>query len=260
MRLKKARLPGALATIVKAVGSSPRKTGAKMLVYGDGAISGTIGGGKTEAETIAAALQVMGSGAPRSLSFALTEEHGHVCGGNVTIYLEPVTVSPVVFVVGAGHVGRAVARAAGEAGFLVTLIDTAGGKADFTAADEVRRCATSAELTTLFRDARADGHAFIFISTSDHQEDFTAAAASLATTAGYIGVLGSARKRQAMELYLQGKGFGGEDIKRIISPAGLDIKAETPEEIAVSVVAQMILHRRSAHAAHCRDRAGRGSV
>jgi len=125
VQAKRNRSPAALAVVVATSGSSPRKAGAKMLVRGDGAITGTIGGGKTEAETIAAALQVMRTGIPRTMDFSLTEQHGHVCGGNVTVYLEPVTAAPPVLIVGAGHVGRAVARAAEQAGFFVTLIDTA---------------------------------------------------------------------------------------------------------------------------------------
>src|SRR5512135_1563283 len=112
IRLKKARVPATLATVVEPRGSAPRKAGAKMLVRRDGSIVGTIGGGQTEADTIVAAQEVLRRGQPRTLNFSLTEPHGAVCGGEVTIYLEPLVVPQHLVVVGGGHVGQAVGRAA----------------------------------------------------------------------------------------------------------------------------------------------------
>ena len=94
-----------LATVVESAGSSPRKAGAKMLVRGDGTIVGSVGGGRVELETLAAAREVLASGAPRTLSFSLTEEQGHVCGGRLLVYVEPTALPPRLIVIGAGHVG-----------------------------------------------------------------------------------------------------------------------------------------------------------
>ncbi|MCB2181611.1 MAG: XdhC family protein [Desulfobulbaceae bacterium] len=240
VRLKKSGQPATLVTVVATKGSTPRKTGAKMLVHGDGTISGTIGGGKTEADTIEAALRSMQTGEPGLLSFSLTEQHGHVCGGDVTIYLEPLHVTPLALIIGAGHVGRAVGRMAGEAGFLVRIIDTSG-RSD---AKEVIPSPVD-NLEETFAALGVSSNSFLFIATSEHKQDFVAAAAALKTCACYVGVLGSTRKRAAMENFLQERGYPAEDMSRIISPAGLDIRAETPEEIAVSVVAQMIQQRRT---------------
>jgi xanthine dehydrogenase accessory factor len=225
IRLKKARQPAVLATVVETRGSSPRKAGAKMLVYADGSICGTIGGGKTEADTIAAAGEALRQNAPRTLAFSLTEAHGGVCGGEVTVYLEPLVAAPHCVIIGDGHVGRAMAEAAGRAGFLVSLADEADNRAELL--------------------SRADAHTYFFICTSDHQQDFLAVQEILATPARHIAVLGSVRKRKAMEKFLQELGFTPQAIHRVVSPAGLDIGAETPEEIAVSVVAQMIQVRRA---------------
>ena len=225
IRLKKARQPAVLATVIETSGSSPRKPGAKMLVYGDGSISGTIGGGKTEAETIAAAGETLRLNAPRTLAFTLTEAHGGVCGGEVTVYLEPLVAAPHCIIIGDGHVGQALAEAAGRAGFLVSLVDEADNRAGLL--------------------SRTDAHTYFFICTSDHQQDFLAVQETLATPARHIAVLGSSRKRAAMEEFLQGQGITPQAINRVISPAGIDIGAETPEEIAVSVVAQMIQVRRA---------------
>ena len=92
IRLKKARVPAALATVVETKGSTPRKAGAKMIIQKDGSITGTIGGGHTEADAIEAAKEVIQQGKPRTISFSLTEEHGAVCGGSIVIYLEPLIV------------------------------------------------------------------------------------------------------------------------------------------------------------------------
>ena len=244
VRLKKAGQPAALVTVVATNGSTPRKIGAKMLVYGDGTITGTIGGGKTEADTIEAALRAMQTGNPRTISYSLTEQHGHVCGGDITIYLEPLNSATLAIIIGAGHVGQAVAHMAGEAGFLVSLINIASPKSGLAVSDDVTQCPVT-ELEAKFNDIGVNSNSFIFIATSDHKEDFVAAGAALKTSGCYIGVLGSTRKRAAMEEYLKGRGYSSEDINRIISPAGLEINAETPEEIAVSVVAQMIQQKRA---------------
>ncbi|MEW6500682.1 MAG: XdhC family protein [Thermodesulfobacteriota bacterium] len=230
VHIKKERRPAVLATVIASRGSSPRKAGAKMVIYGDGGSRGTVGGGKIETDTIAAAGEVLRENTPRTLAFNLTEAHGGVCGGEVTIYLEPLVTAPHCLVIGDGHVGRAVSRAAGEAGFLVSLIGKDG------------------DLKRLL--GRADHHTYILVATSDHQQDFLAVKEVLATDARYIAVLGSRRKRTAMEEFLRQEGFTPQAIGRIVSPAGLDIAAETPEEIAVSVVAQMIQVRRTNADAH----------
>ena len=258
IRLKKERLPAVLATVVETRGSAPRKAGAKMLVRRDGSITGTVGGGQTEAETIAAALEVLRRGRPRTLSFALTEQHGAVCGGEVMIYLEPLVVPQHLLVVGGGHVGRAVSLAAEQAGFLATLIHTMEPPPD-QAANKVR-CHPVRELPQVFTELGVDGSSYIFIATNDHLQDFQAAAAALQTGARYISVLGSSRKRLALEKYLAGQNFSAALIDRVISPAGLEIGAETPAEIAVSIVAQMIQVRRSGDAEDIGHRLGGGTV
>lgn len=227
VRLKNGRLPGVLATVVETRGSSPRKSGAKMLVYPDGTIAGTVGGGTTEAQTIAAALQALGTGQPRLLEFSLTKENGSVCGGSMVIYIEPLASAPLLIIIGSGHVAKAVQLAARAAGFLTTLLSAA----EFLENEQVAPA--------------VDSESYIFIATSDHQQDFAAVRSALATTARYIAVLGSIRKKKAMESYLRDHGLASPEIARVTSPAGLDIGAETPEEIAVSVVAQMIALRRA---------------
>lgn len=249
IRLKKKRIPAAIATVVETSGSTPRKAGAKMLVRKDGTIAGTVGGGRTEADTIEAAAEVIRQGMPRTMEFSLTEEHGGVCGGSLVIYLEPLVVPDHLIVVGDGHVGRAVTQSARQAGFMVSMIGLTEAKTEYGPGDNAIRHPLN-KLGEAFTDIGADANTYIFIATSDHQQDFEAVSAALVTESCYIAVIGSKKKKAAMDQYLRDQRFDGEAVSRIVSPAGLDIGAETPGEIGVSIVAQMIKLRRTGLAAH----------
>ncbi len=247
--LKKKRVPAAIATVVETRGSTPRKAGAKMLVRKDGRISGTVGGGRTEADTITAATEVIRAGIPRTMEFHLTEKHGGVCGGSLIIYLEPLVVPDHLIVVGDGHVGRAVTQSARQAGYMVSMIGLSEKKPGYRA-DEEAILHPLNKLKEAFTEIGADASTYIFIATSDHHQDFEAASAALATESCYIAMIGSKRKKSAMDKHLIERGFDAEAVSRIVSPAGLDIGAETPAEIGISIVAQMIKLRRSGLGAH----------
>jgi len=252
IRLQKARIPAVFATIVESSGSCPRKTGAKMIVRQDGTILGTVGGGKTEAEVIESAFDAIRQGAPRTLSFSLTEEHGSVCGGKFKVFLEPITVPPHLVVIGGGHVGQAVSRTARDAGFSVSIVDPEELAFDPTGKDMPQK--NPGGIAKLFAEIGVDQQSYLFIASRDHQKDFAIVREALATSACYIGMIGSKRKRAALEKTLTEEGFAAKDIGRVVSPAGLEIGAETPEEIAVSIVAQLIQQRRSLHGtARCGD-------
>lgn len=259
IRLTKTGAPSALATVVESAGSSPRKAGAKMLVRNDGSILGTVGGGRVELETIAAALAAMQSGLPCTIPFTLTEKYGHVCGGRLLVYIEPANLNPVLLIVGAGHVGRSLASAAKFSGFRVTVTDD---RPDFAApeqlpdADEVHL----GECAELLGRLEVTAGTAIVITTTGFEKDFAAVRAALRTPARYIGVIGSARKREVLIRTLTEEGFPPEEVRRITIPIGLAIGAETPAEIAISVVAQLIQQRRNHAAASFSDRAGSGTV
>ncbi len=244
LRLKQTREPAALAMVVESSGSSPRKAGAKMLVRGDGTTCGTVGGGKIEAETIREALEVLAQGSPRTLPFSLTEEQGMICGGQVLVYVEPVSLPPHLLIIGSGHVGQALARSAGPPGFQVTLVDpnqqeSAARVTGFAPSDLV---CTVAEL---FDQVTIDPMTYILIATRGHHDDFVAVQAALGTRACYIGLIGSRRKRDHLKTFLTGQGLPPSAFERVITPVGLDIGAQTPEEIAVSITAQLIQWRRT---------------
>ncbi len=235
----------ALATVVANGGSSPRKSGAKMLIRKDGASCGSVGGGRVEKETVDAALQALSTGEPRLLEFILTEEHGFACGGSMTVFVEPCGLRPLLILFGAGHVGRAITALASGCGFRVIVVDD---RPDCTVqdllpgADKILCCAVSAA----FEQVKIDRATSVIIATPGHLSDFDAVRGCLATDAGFIGLLGSRRKRETLMLTLAQEGFNSEQRSRIVTPVGLDIGAQTPEEIAVSIVAQLIRLKKKA--------------
>jgi xanthine dehydrogenase accessory factor len=249
----------ALATIVESAGSSPRKAGAKMLVLADGTTQGSIGGGRVELETIEAAKEALASGAPRTVSFALSEENGHVCGGKLVVFIEPVTAAPELVIIGAGHVGKALARVGNFAGFKVRI------------ADDRPAYAQSPELLGVVETFAGTPEAalahfpitestFVVIATTGFEKDFQAVRLALKTPARYIGVIGSSRKREVLEQTLKEERYGADDISRVVIPVGLAIGAETPEEIAISITAQLIRSRRTHGDARAGDSSGCGKI
>jgi xanthine dehydrogenase accessory factor len=244
VRLARAGVPSALATVVESAGSSPRKAGAKMLVRQDGSILGTVGGGKVELEVIAASREVLASGVPRTVPITLIEENGHVCGGKLLVYIEPNAIRPRLLIIGAGHVGAALAAAAKLAGFQVAVADE---RPEYASRDRLPAADAifAGEAAEFLAGEGVAGADAVVITTTGFETDFSAVRAALATPARYIGVIGSRRKRDVLMRTLSDEGFTSGDLGRIVIPVGLAIGAETPAEIAVSIVAQLIATRRN---------------
>jgi xanthine dehydrogenase accessory factor len=245
--LTRAGVPFALATVVTSKGSSPRKAGAKMLVHEDGSTLGTVGGGRVEAETVQSALAAIGSGAPLLLTFVLTEAHNFVCGGSLDIYVEPYPVAPRLVMFGAGHVGKAVTGLAKASGFRVAVVDERSemaNRGNLPDADEILCCPVAEAFATLTITAET----LIVVATTGHELDFQTVRGALDTPAAFIGLLGSKRKYGVLMETLEQEGVPAGKRERIVSPVGLCIGAETPAEIAVSIVGQLI-QRRRCHAA-----------
>lgn len=243
LRLKRAGRSGVLATVVESSGSAPRKAGAKLLLRDDGSLVGSVGGGRLEQETLQAARAAQAEGRPRTFPFSLAADNGMVCGGWVLVYLEPVSLVPRLLVLGCGHVGQALARLARPAGFAVTLVDP-GGANNETRVDGFAAPDLTCPPAEAVAQTAVDRQTLVVIATPSHQLDFQAALAVLATPAPYIGLLGSRRKRAALHDFLRERGCAEEAIARVITPAGIAIGAQTPEEIAVSILAQLIALRR----------------
>ena len=250
VRLRDQGSKGALITIIRRLGSTPRKDHAKMLIYEDGSTLGSIGGGCTEAEVWQVARKVMDSGRGELLKFELTEEdaenEGLVCGGTVEIFVEPILPEAKLIIMGAGHVGQAVAEAAQTVGFQIAVLDdrqTFANRERFPTAQEiiVDPFAKSLEQTTVTENS------FILIVTRGHGHDQIALEKAICSNARYVGLLGSRRKIQIIVENLLKKGCSREAFAKLYAPIGIEIGSETPEEIAVSVLAELIAIRKGVH-------------
>lgn len=245
VRLMRAGEAFVLATVIGHNGSSPRKSGARMLLKSDGGILGSVGGGRVEGETIQAARLAMAEGTPRTLSFVLTAEYGYACGGSMTVHVEPHASAQQLVMFGAGHVGRATAALAKGCGFRVTVVDERpewANRDEHPTADELLCC----PLGEAFGRLKLDGDSCVIIATPGHVQDFDAVRGALGSGAGFIGLLGSRRKRETLLALLEQEGFSPEQRARVTTPVGLEIGAQTPQEIAVSIVGQLIRRRRGA--------------
>lgn len=235
-----------LATVVQTRGSVPRREGTKMLIYANGQIEGTIGGGQMEATVIEEAMQALKDGKTRVKSYAFVDpEKGDVgvCGGEMEVFIEPIRPNPMVVVIGGGHVGKAVAHLAHWLGFRVVVSDDRPEFASPEAvphADEYVLCA----LGELPERVSIHEETYLVLATRGVEVDMKGLPALLKTPATYIGVIGSRRRWETTVDKLQEMGVPAEMIHRVTSPIGLELNAETPEEIAVSIMAQIVMLRR----------------
>jgi xanthine dehydrogenase accessory factor len=239
--------PAALVTVVATEGSTPQKAGAKMLVYADGRLVGTIGGGCLEAEMTWRARDAIESRQVRLVSYDLTPEQaaedGLVCGGRMQVFIEPVESVPVLCLFGAGHVAQPLARLAKSVGFRVEVADDRvkfANRDRFPEADMilVDDFSTAAEKMTLGRNS------FAVVVSRGHKGDREALLATLGKGLRFIGLLGSKPKVVHIFAALRERGVAPEGLAEIHAPLGLEIGAQTPDEIAVSILAEMIAVRR----------------
>jgi xanthine dehydrogenase accessory factor len=238
----------ALVTIVSSNGSTPQRVGAKMLVYADGHIVGTVGGGCYENDAIGKARQVLKSGQPCTVRYDLNddfaEETGLVCGGQMEVFIEPIESSPAVYIFGAGHVGYYLARLAHDAGFIVHVVD------DRAAFANTERFPTAAsvvvdDLPAWFARTALPATAYAVIVTRGHRNDLDALRALAPRDLRYVGLIGSRAKVARIYDALMAEGaMTSAQLARVHAPIGLDIGAVTPQEIAVSIAAELIAVRR----------------
>jgi xanthine dehydrogenase accessory factor len=247
--------PAALVTVITTEGSTPQKAGAKMLVYADGRIVGTIGGGCLEAEMIWRARQSIESRKPQLASYDLTPdqagEDGLVCGGRMQVFIEPVESAPTLCLFGAGHVAQPLARMAKQAGFRVEVADDRlkfANRERFPDADliVVDSFAEAAGKMTLGRSS------YVVVVTRGHRGDAEALEAALAREPRFVGLLGSRPKMVHIFAELEDRGVPPERLARVHCPVGIEIGALTPDEIAVSILAEMIAVRRGVDPARIR--------
>ncbi len=247
VRLRKLGQKCALATIVQVKGSIPSFESAKLLVREDGSMMGTVGGGCVEAEVWNAAREVLDTEKPRNLSFSLGQDaaydNGLICGGQLNIFVEPVIPQPHAFIFGGGHVSKSLSKVASMAGFATVIIDDREAysnpdrfpEAEATYADEYEN---------VFPNLPVNSSSYLIIVTRGHRDDMRVLRWAVTTQARYIAMIGSKRKTISVIHELEHEGMARELFEKIYAPMGLDIGAESPEEIAVSVVAEMIAVRR----------------
>jgi xanthine dehydrogenase accessory factor len=240
-------VPAALVTVVGAQGSTPQRPGARMLVLADGAIHGTIGGGCVEAEMTRRARVAIESGRPVLTTYDLTPEQageeGLVCGGRMEVFIEPLESTPDLAILGAGHVARPLCTLAAMSGFRVSVLDDREKYATEARFPEAVRVLAS-PFESAAEVLRLTPRSFVVVVTRGHRGDATAIASCLPRRPRFLGLLGSRAKMVHVFNDLAERGFSSEDLARVETPVGVEIGAETPEEIAVSIVARMIAVRR----------------
>jgi xanthine dehydrogenase accessory factor len=233
---------GALCTIISSKGSTPRHVTSKMLVYPDGHIIGTVGGGEVENRVITEALKAIEDRTPRLLAYNMADpERGDpgVCGGQVEIYVEPIIPKPVLVVVGVGHVGKAVAHLAKWLGFVVAVSDDRPDFCNSAAVPEADEF-YPVPLEELSSQLKITPWTYIVLTTRGMDVDVHGLPTLLTSNAAYIGVIGSKRRWSTTTKKLLEAGVASKMLEQVHSPIGLEIHAETPEEIAVSIMAEII--------------------
>jgi xanthine dehydrogenase accessory factor len=246
-KLKREGKRAALATIINARGSTPSVVAAKMLVLEDGSILGTVGGGCVEFDVRKRAMAVIQDEKPRNFTFDLDQrpddDTGLLCGGSVQVFIEPVIPTPVLYIFGAGHVGLNVCKVAALAGFEVVVCDDREQYANrerFPDAREIH----AGEMDAVLSELSPSAASYIVIVTRGHRHDMRVLRWALDTPAHYIGMIGSGRKVLTIFQQLEAEGAARESFQRVFAPIGLEISAAMPEEIAISIVAELIAIRR----------------
>jgi xanthine dehydrogenase accessory factor len=239
-----------LATVIKAEGSAPRKDSARVLIGRDGARFGTVGGGEVEAQTLAEAGGLFAS--PESTRLVEFPSH---CGGNVTLFLEKFSPPKRLIVVGAGNVGRAVALLALRSGYSPIVV--APGAAERLA--DVREIEVAEATDPVWLDGWSEpANSHLIVATGNADADVSWAVAGLERGFSGVGVVGSANKAAAIRHAAAGAGLPPKKARSVRCPVGIDIGGVTPEEIAVSIIAELIRLDRTGGVPEAWRRASRG--
>lgn len=246
LNAKKENKVYAVATVVKTEGNTPRKPGAKMLVFADGNIAGSVGGGIVEKQTIADCLVAMKTGETMLKTYSPMESGaanaGMVCGNNMTIFIEPGERLPYLYLCGCGHVAQAVLPLAKSMGYYVVAIDArdiSGYEDALKLADELHILESFDKLGEL---DFVHGSAYIACSFS-HKTDGDILNVILGKEPSYVGMLGGKPKIKSLFTKLKENGYSEEILQQVHAPIGLDLGGEKPAEIAVSIMAEVLAAR-----------------
>ena len=235
--------PAALVTIVSTTGSTPQRVGAKMLVFGDGRTVGTIGGGCYENDAFWKAREAITNRRPQLVRYELdddfAQESGLICGGQMEVYIEPIEPSPELYVIGAGHVGYHLARLAHEVGFKINVVDDREKFANRERFPDAHAVITE-DIPTWIERTTLPSHAYVVVVTRGHNNDLDAMRALAPRDLRYLGLIGSRAKIARIYDALIEEAIPAEYLTRVHAPIGLDIGAVTPQEIAVSILGELI--------------------
>lgn len=244
LKARQGKKPHALVTIVKTSGVTPRGAGSKMIVYADASFEGTIGGGVLEKQAVADAVNCIAIGEKTLKEYEnRAGEAGSPCGGVITVFIEPVEGAPELVVAGAGHVGGRLIALAAALGYRVTAIDT---RDTAITAENVKQADRFVRVDDFYEGIRALGvgkGAYYLVSTYSHETDAFALAAALEKDSSYIGMMGSSVKIASLFAKLREKGYSDGQLAAVHAPVGLNIGGETPEEIALSIMAEIQMTR-----------------
>ena len=236
-----------LVTVVAAQGSTPQRVGAKMLVFADGRIEGTIGGGCYENDAVWKAKEALLSRRSQLVRYDLTddfaEETGLICGGQMQVYIEPIEPAPHLHIVGAGHVAQCLSRIASTVGFRTHVLDDRekfANRERFPDADEI----SVESIPDWLHRADLSTDSYVVVVTRGHRHDLDALRALAGRDLRYLGLIGSKAKVKKIYDALLAETMPPECLARVHAPIGLDIGAVTPEEIAVSILGELIAVRR----------------
>jgi xanthine dehydrogenase accessory factor len=248
----------AVATIAKVAGSTPRETGAKMVIYQDGRSAGTIGGGKFESLVIAEAIRAIADGKSVLKTYPLHEasenSFGAICGGEVTVLIEPQPRPPLFCLVGAGHCSQALAKLTQECGFAVTVLDDRVELLGSSFFCSSVRCLSDPSPENFIRNHKwCERDALVLVGRNYHIDREALAAALETGGIGYIGMIGSRKKVLTVFDELAARGFSRESFSQVRAPIGIDISADSPAEIAVSVMAEVFTVLRGANGRPLRE-------
>lgn len=235
-------MQGVLVTIIEITGSTPRHVGSKMIVKPDGDIVGSIGGGALEAQAIQEALAFQNNGTvadgATKKTYRLTEDEGMLCGGQAELLFESFGKREQLVVFGAGHIAQALIPLAKKAGFYVSVLDNRPKftKSDrFPDADKVQ----TGEYQDLLQQVEFHERLYVVIVTHGHQHDEEILSFCVQQPHAYIGMIGSRNKSRTVLRHLKEQGIDDANFEKVFSPVGLHIGAETPFEIAVSILAEL---------------------
>jgi len=250
-------IPTVLATVVGTSGSVPSEPGKKLAVAADGETIGTVGGGVLEAEVIEAARHLLKGGESRLLTFELDQEKagglGMICGGTQEVFLDLLMTPPTILICGGGHVGLSLSRLSAAAGFAYVVIDD---RPEFVTPERFPEAAGRhvIDFEKEWTEFPVDKDTFIVIITRGHSYDLECLRASLATPARYIGMIGSRNKSRTIIETLEEEGIPAGSDPRLYTPIGLELGNDSPEEIAVSILAEIVAVKSGGSGRHLADK------